>query len=68
MAITATNLTEMLNLVINKALGGGITQAAIATELTARASAVTAIGATYTHSRTIQDPGPALNPSLPQPP
>ena len=68
MAMTTQNLTEMLNSVINKALGAGIAYTAIATALTAQSAAVTALGATYVHDRTIQDPGPALNPSLPQPP
>jgi hypothetical protein len=68
MAMTAGNLVEDLNLVINKALNSNLAYTAIAAALTAQSAAVTALGATYTHGRTIQDPGPALNPSQPQPP
>jgi hypothetical protein len=68
MAMTTQNLNEMLNLTINKALGAGLTITQIAAALTAQSALVTALTTTYTHDRTIQDPGAGLNPSLPQPP
>lgn len=68
MAMTTVELTEKVNILVNKALNSNIVYTAIATVLTTQAAAVTALGATFTHGRTIQDPGPTLNPSLPQPP
>lgn len=63
--MTATDLTEQINLVINKALGGGLTAAEIETALTNQATALGAVAPVPTHDRTITDPGPALNPAQP---
>lgn len=70
--MTATQLQEQINILVNTALanigsGGGTlaNAAAIATVLTNTATAVTALGTGTTHSREIQDPGTALNPSQP---
>jgi hypothetical protein len=68
MAMTTTELTEKINLLVNKALAANLTQTQIAAALTAQATLVTALAATVTHSRVIQDPGVGLNPSQPQPP
>lgn len=68
MAWTNTNLTEKINTIVNQALAGGLTTTQIATALTAASTAVTALatpGPAPTHDRTIQDPGPSLNPSQP---
>jgi hypothetical protein len=73
--MTLTNFNEELNTVINMALanvssvvGSGqtaLTFTSIAAALTTAGTNVTALGATFTHDRTIQDPGAALNPALP---
>jgi hypothetical protein len=70
--MTATQVQEEVNKVVNRALanlgsGAGTlpNAAAIATVLTNAAAAVTALGTGTTHDRTIQDPGAALNPELP---
>jgi hypothetical protein len=65
MAMTLTNLTEMINIVVNKALGAGLTAAQIQAALTAQETALAAVLPVPTHSRLIEDPGPALNPSQP---
>lgn len=71
--MTLTNFQEELNASVNRALGNlnnavgsntALTQANIASTLTAAAAAVTALSG-VTHSREIQDPGSALNPALP---
>jgi hypothetical protein len=64
MPISTVNLQEMLNKDINMALAGGLTTAQIATALTNASTAVTALSG-VTHDRTIQDPGPSLNPAQP---
>jgi hypothetical protein len=73
--MTLTNFNEELNTLINMALanvsnvvGSGqtaLTFTTIASTLTTAGTNVTALGATFTHDRTIQDPGAALNPQLP---
>lgn len=63
--MTLTNLTEEINLIINMALGSGLTAAQIATALTNAETALSAVTPAPTHDRTIKDPGPALNPSQP---
>lgn len=63
--MTPTNLTEEINAVINKALGAGLTAAQIEAALTAQEAALAAVAPVPTHDRTIEDPGPALNPSQP---
>ena len=75
--MSATNFQEELNTLINMALGNvnntiGSVQAAspltftsIAAALTTAGTNVTALGATFVHDRTIQDPGAALNPAQP---
>jgi len=63
--MTLTDLTQEINLTINKALGGGLTAAQIETALTDQATALGAVAPVPTHDRTIQDPGPELNPSQP---
>jgi hypothetical protein len=73
--MTLTNFNEKLNIIINQALanasnvvGSGqtaLTYTSIAAALTTAGTNVTALGATFTHDRTIQDPGAALNTNLP---
>ena len=74
MTMTITQFSEQINREVNKALGnignsiggsGTMTVAAIGTLLTTAATAVNAL--TVTHSRMVEDPGPALNPSQPGP-
>jgi hypothetical protein len=65
MAMTNTNLVENINVLINKALGAGLTAAQIETALTNASTALTALGTAPTHDRTITDTGAALNPSQP---
>lgn len=65
MTMTTKNLQEELNIIINQALGGGLTVAQIAAILTSESAAVTALTAAVVHDRTIQDPGATLNPSQP---
>ena len=64
MAITTINFTEKLNRQINQALGGNLTVAQILTVLNNQVTALT--GKTFTHSRMIEDHGPALNPTQPR--
>jgi hypothetical protein len=72
--MTLTNFNEELNSLINMALGNvgnavgsntALTFTNIAAALTTAGTNVTALTATFTHDRTIQDPGTALNPALP---
>jgi hypothetical protein len=63
MAMTTTELTEKINMVINLALASGIPYATIATALNSQSTALTA--AAPHHGRLIEEPGPALNPSQP---
>jgi hypothetical protein len=55
---------EDLNKIVNRALAGNLTVAQILTILNNTVTALT--GKTYTHSRSIEDPGPALNPHQPR--
>ena len=63
--MTPKDLTESINLVINKALGAGLLVTDIETALTNAGTELTALTTAPTHDRTIEDPGPALNPSQP---
>ena len=74
--MTLTNFKEQLNLLINKALanvnnliGSDTTQTITVANLeTALSGAITGLNAappTVSHDRTIEEPGAALNPSLP---
>jgi hypothetical protein len=65
MSMTLTNLTEEVNMLINKALGAGLTVSQIETVLSNQVTAMQALAPVPTHSRLIEDPGPALNPSQP---
>lgn len=65
MSIGPIRFTEMLNRDINKALGGGLTTTQVAAALTTASTNVTALS-NVTHSRAIQDHGPALNPTQPR--
>jgi hypothetical protein len=63
MPFTPTNLQEDINIVINKAKGGGLTKAQITTVLT---TISTAQGTDVTvHDTTIETPPAALMPQLP---
>jgi hypothetical protein len=61
--MTTTNLNEELNMVINRALGANLTVAQIIAALNAAVTNLT--GKTFTHDRTVTDPGAPLNPSQP---
>jgi hypothetical protein len=62
MPFTPTNLQEDINVVINKAKGGGLTKAQITTVLT---TISTAQGTdTSVHDRTIETPPAAMLPDL----
>lgn len=63
--MTQTELTEQINVIINKALGANITVANIELALTNAVTALQATPPTLSHDRTIEDPGSALNPSQP---
>ena len=63
--MTSTKLQELINLQINKALGGGIPVADIQAVLTAQSTALGAVAPVPTHSRMIEEIGAALNPSQP---
>jgi hypothetical protein len=65
MSMTVTNLTEMVNLLINKALAAGMTANQISVALNNGATNLGAIGTPPTHDRTITDTGQLLNPSQP---
>jgi hypothetical protein len=56
--------TEDLNRMINRALAGNLTVAQILTIMNNQVTALT--GKTMTHSRSIEDPGPLLNPHQPR--
>jgi hypothetical protein len=71
--MTLTNLTEKINGLVNQALANvgsavgsntALTQTNIAAAFTNAGTAVTALSG-VTHDRTIQDPGPGLNPAQP---
>jgi hypothetical protein len=55
---------EDLNRMINRALAGNLTVAQILTILNNTVTNLT--GKTMTHSRSIEDPGPTLNPHQPR--
>jgi hypothetical protein len=63
--MTTTNLTEDLNLLINKALGAGLTVAQIDVVIENAQTALDAVSPVPSHDRTIEDTGAALNPSQP---
>lgn len=72
--MTLNELNESINALVNRAYANignavgsntALTQTNIAAAFTAAATNVTALAATVTHDRTIQDPGSALNPSQP---
>lgn len=63
--MTPKDLTERINLLINRAIGAGLTAAQISAALTAQETALTGVTPAPTHDRTITDPGPTLNPSQP---
>lgn len=65
MSMTTKELGEQLNLLINMALGAGLTATQIGTALTNAGTALAAVTPAPTHDRTIKDPGAALNPSQP---
>jgi hypothetical protein len=65
MPINPTQLTEMVNTIINKALAGGLNANQIAVALNNGATALGAVNPAPTHDRTITDPGSALNPNQP---
>jgi hypothetical protein len=65
MSMQTKELKEKINLLINTALGAGLTAAQINTALTNAATNLTAVTPAPTHDRTIKDPGAALNPSQP---
>jgi hypothetical protein len=63
--MTVTNLTEEVNLLINKALAAGLNANQIAVALNNGATNLGNIATPPTHDRTITDTGAALNPSQP---
>jgi hypothetical protein len=63
-----SGLTRRVNQIINQALANGLTVAQIQTQLTNQATALGAVNPVPTHSRAIEDPGPALNPAQRGPP
>jgi hypothetical protein len=65
MAMTATNLTEEINMIINRALGANLTVAQITAALNAQSTALAAVTPAPTRDRTIRDTGAPLNPSQP---
>jgi hypothetical protein len=64
----ASGVTRRINLIINKALASGLTVAQIQTQLTNQATALGAVNPVPTHTRAIEDPGPACNPAQRGPP
>lgn len=65
MSMTAKQFTEQVNLLINKAVGGGLAFTAIVTALNTQATALTTAAPGPYKDRTLKDSGPALNPSQP---
>lgn len=63
MPFTPNNLQEEINIAINMAKGGGLSQAQIAAVLSTVSTAQT--GDTTSHDRTIEVPPAALLPQLP---
>jgi hypothetical protein len=66
--IGPTRLTEMVNLLINKALAGGLNANQIAVALNNGANALGDVTPAPTHDRTITNTGPALDPTQPRDP
>lgn len=62
--VNTIRFTELLNKAINFGLAGNLTVAQMITLFNNQVTALT--GKTVTHSRAIQDPGPALNPHQPR--
>jgi hypothetical protein len=68
MTIKPTRLTEEVNLLVNRAIAGGLNANQISVALNNAATALGALGTAPTHDRTITNTGSALNPTQPRNP
>jgi hypothetical protein len=65
MAMTSKEFGEQINMLINKGLAANLSVTTIEAALTQAGTLLTGLTTAPTHDRTIEDPGPGLNPSQP---